>query len=530
MTGRPQASETYRAKDETRQGPATYTKPEWLTTKPLQDEGIKWLCEHQYGYLADEPGGGKTLQAVRAADAFPDECVLVICPKAAVETWAKHFSSQSVLGRPVRVLVTSDQMPRENEPLPGDLRGNCVFITSFDRVRLSWPQLHDIIKPRKFLTIIDEAHCLKSLRSTQAVRCLGWPVHDAQRVWFLSGTPMPNGWPTELWTIAWVIGATKMAYDDFIVYFCETAPRSGRGRYRSAFDDHIIVGLRKDRIPEFKDFLRPWFLRRKATDIDIKLDKIKLVEHVVELPGSAFDAEVMMTEETLAAGGADKLLAEFERQNLALGKILPRGTKVDDDARALVVLESAEPLFATWRKIAGLSLAESAAWHIAEMVTRDRPKHIVFGFHSGVLDILADVLGQFGPVFRTDGKTRLKVRRKNEREFQSLPPDQPAFFIGNLISASVAATLTAAADVHLVEQTFTPHHTVQGIRRAYRIGQKKSVCNVWTYQLASNPVHKRVMKLLSRKASAIAQALGTDVREDANIPTTVLPSPPTELF
>src|SRR5690606_32320706 len=110
----------------------------------------------------------------------------------------------------------------------GDLRGNCVFITSFDRVRLSWPQLHDIIKPRKFLTIIDEAHCLKSLRSTQAVRCLGWPVHDAQRVWFLSGTPMPNGWPTELWTIAWVIGATKMAYDDFIVYFCETAPRSGR--------------------------------------------------------------------------------------------------------------------------------------------------------------------------------------------------------------------------------------------------------------------------------------------------------------
>gem|GEM_PF-6001011 len=238
----------------------------------------------------------------------------------------------------------------------------------------------------------------------------------------------------------------------------------------------------------------------------------------------------MMAEETLAAGGADKLLAEFERQNLALKTILPHRTSLEDDSRALVVLETSEPLFATWRQIAGLSLAEPAAWRIAEKITPDRTKHLVFGFHSGVLDILEEILGQFGPVFRTDGSTTLARRRLNEREFQALPSEQPAFFIGNMISASVAATLTAAADVHLVEQTFTPHHTVQAIRRAYRIGQKKDTCNVWIYQLASNPVHRRVTKLLARKAASIAQAMGVDDRDDADIPKTVVPSQPPELF
>ena len=530
MARNPQSAEAIRAKDARRQGGQFPNPPGWLTPKPLQQQGIDWLRAHKYGYLGDEPGGGKTLQAVRAADAFPDECVLVICPNAAVEAWAKHFATQSAVGRTVAVLVTGDQMPARDAPTPGDLCGNVVIITTYDRMRVDWAFLHDIMHPRRFLTIFDEAHYLKSLTSTQAVRSLGWPAHKAERVWFLSGTPMPNGWPSELWTIAWVIGQTKMTYDDFVTYFCETAPRHGRGRHRSAYDDHIIVGIRDERAAEFREFLRPWFLRRKAADIDIKLDKIKLAEHVVALPGAPFDAEVMMHDEMLAAGGADKLMAEFERQNLALRKVLPVGTRLDDDARALVVLETVEPMFATWRKIAGLSLAEPAAWYIADLVEPGRTKHVVFGFHSGVLDTLEEILGQFGKVFRTDGKTSLSRRRANEREFQALPPEQVAFFIGNLISASVAATLTNAADVHLVEQTFTPHHTVQGVRRIYRIGQKNDTCNVWTYQLESNPVHRRVTKLLARKAASIAQAMGTDASEDAAIPKTVVPSQPMELF
>jgi SWI/SNF-related matrix-associated actin-dependent regulator 1 of chromatin subfamily A len=101
------------------------------TLLPYQKKGVEWLQSRDFALLADEPGLGKSAQAIRACDAVGADKVLVICPASLRGNWAREFSHfqqrsrsiDAVLGkRPVGADVTIasyDFAARKAEALAG---------------------------------------------------------------------------------------------------------------------------------------------------------------------------------------------------------------------------------------------------------------------------------------------------------------------------------------------------------------------------------------------------------------------------
>ena len=126
-----------------------------------QVEGIKWLWLNRRGILGDDPGLGKSLQAVCASE-FP---ALVVCPSKLKVNWMREFGSW----RPgtICAIISGTELP------PQPMREAQVVIINYDILTAH----ADWIKARNFATIIaDEAHNLKNMQ----FRSVELPDRDAQ--------------------------------------------------------------------------------------------------------------------------------------------------------------------------------------------------------------------------------------------------------------------------------------------------------------------------------------------------------------
>jgi SWI/SNF-related matrix-associated actin-dependent regulator 1 of chromatin subfamily A len=177
---------------------------------PYQEEGARFLASRKRALLADGPRVGKTLQTVAAADMIGAERILVICPSIARGVWARHFKEVSLWGHTITVLDKSAT----------SAAGTGVFILHMDGSRN--PEIFARVMAHRWdLMILDECHFLKeptSQRTRQVLSANGF-ASMADRIWFLSGTPMLNN-PLELWTMLSTIGVWKSSIADFQARFC----------------------------------------------------------------------------------------------------------------------------------------------------------------------------------------------------------------------------------------------------------------------------------------------------------------------
>src|SRR5690606_25794245 len=138
-------------------------------------EGVNFLKNRKFAMLWDEPGLGKSAQAITAWDQPDINNVLVICPASVVSVWVREISQWG----------------------HAQNTGIISWTTSYEKA------IRDRELIKKFnpsLVVIDEAHYLKSKTAKRTKVILGEIVKNAERAWFLTGTPMPNN-PSELWPI-----------------------------------------------------------------------------------------------------------------------------------------------------------------------------------------------------------------------------------------------------------------------------------------------------------------------------------------
>ena len=208
-----------------------------------QREGVDFLVDHPLGMLGDDPGLGKSAQAIRAAIEADVSEAFILCPAIARVSWEKEIRKWDP-ARMIRWRVAS----YDSVGLAANRDGRKEL-----RERMA--------TARRSALILDEAHYLKSpgANRTKAVYGKGGLAEHAKLVWSLSGTFAPNH-AGELYPhlkFRGIFAGTKTEFED---QFCKVRD--------TPFGRQIVGSKNLDKL---RELLAPVFLkRRKADDADIQ--------------------------------------------------------------------------------------------------------------------------------------------------------------------------------------------------------------------------------------------------------------------
>jgi SWI/SNF-related matrix-associated actin-dependent regulator 1 of chromatin subfamily A len=453
---------------------------------PFQLFGAEWLSRRKTGLLADEMGMGKSAQVIRACDRIGAQRICVLAPANARINWEREFRKFSPVSRRLDVVLTGDDFAKR--------RSGAGLICSYDLAsKVDWSRPEN-----KFdVLILDEAHYLKAPSAIRTRTALGkvGAVRSAERVWAVTGTPMPNH-PGEIWTLLYTFGATKLSYDSFVERYC-TFYTVGQFQKR-------ITGANKERIPELRELLRKIMLRRiKEPGM---LPEISFDDVVLE-PGeiSNYWIEQYLTRWIMPEDNTKGLYQEIDREQTLVASLLGQVgfNKHTPSGAGMQALEALAKSVSTLRQFTGLQKVKGTV----ELVTQELEsgayeKIVIFAIHRGVIEELRQQLKKFKPVTLYGG-TDPKTRQKNIDKFQKNP--RCKVFIGNIHAAGVAITLTAAHNVLFVEQDWVPGNNAQAAMRCHRIGQTKPV--YVRFAGLANSIDEKIAQVLKRKTRDLSAIL-----------------------
>lgn len=182
---------------------------------PYQKTGVAYSLNKKKVIVGDQPGLGKTGQAIATAEASGCKCILIICPATLKENWRieieEKWTNQKALILKDRVKSTWPQYFRVGmvkyficnyESLKK------LFVASIDKpegkpLRLNHIKFKDTIDLFD-MVIIDEVHRCKDGRTQQAKFVMGI-TKGKQYVLALTGTPVVNK-PIDLIPQLYIIG------------------------------------------------------------------------------------------------------------------------------------------------------------------------------------------------------------------------------------------------------------------------------------------------------------------------------------
>jgi SWI/SNF-related matrix-associated actin-dependent regulator 1 of chromatin subfamily A len=147
------------------------------------------------------------------------------------------------------------------------------------------------------------------------------------------------------------------------------------------------------------------------------------------------------------------------------------------------------------------------------LITRLQNNPDDFAKYKESLDLLKTEFGDLAVCH--NGEMSDKEKQKSIDEFQNNPKIR--VFIGNIISAGSAITLTASDTTIFHDLDFVPANHQQSEDRNYRIGQDKTV-NIY-YPIFNDTIEERIYETLQKKKEIISTVMGEklesiDIMED----------------
>lgn len=220
--------------------------PLLLKPFPYQNQGIAYILEKRRVLIGDQPGLGKTGQAIAAVfseNAFP--CI-VVCPNTLKENWRREWEKWTGM----KAMILTDKV-KTTWQMYAEVKMCQVFIVNYESLekyfvlgydkppegkehekgRLKYVRFRDSIQ--KFKSIIaDESHKLKNASTRQTKLTAGLASWTDMRL-LLSGTAMVNG-PRDLWPQMAILGFhSKFGKEaDFIKRYCEVGPARKPGNLK----------------------------------------------------------------------------------------------------------------------------------------------------------------------------------------------------------------------------------------------------------------------------------------------------------
>jgi hypothetical protein len=473
--------------------------PMGLELMPHQGQLVAAVAAgHRTFLLADEPGLGKTAQALLGAEAANAYPLLVVVPNVVKTNWAR----EAHLWTPHRRVSV---VQGNGEKVDGFADIVVVNYEVLDR-HVGW--LGDFGFRGM---VVDEAHFIKNKSSQRSQHVLALADRIRYRtgrplLMALTGTPLINDIEDFLaiWNfLGWIdddqpLGALMDALEDTGL----TPP--DRGFPAAARQSVIDRGI----------------VRRRKVDVAADIPARRIADLPVELDGPA-GASIREAERVLAR----RMVARYQTAlaNRSTGDGDDEGD-IDHDlvrrvARAelkeATTAKTGENVFALMRRI-GRAKAELAADYAAQLV-RSAGKVVFFAKHVDVMDAAEETFAKRGIRYCSiRGDQTPAARQKQIDAFVNDP--EVAIAVCSLTAAGVGLNLQVASNIVLAELSWTDAEQTQAIDRSHRIGQTEPV-TAWRI-IAAQTIDARIAELIQSKAGLAARALdgsGEEVSEAGDV-------------
>ncbi|MFN6340596.1 MAG: DEAD/DEAH box helicase [Cyanobacteriota bacterium] len=379
-----------------------------------QRVGARWLLARRGAVLADAMGLGKTLTALAAARAMVRlaQCrVVVVAPSGLHHHWRQE-----------------------------------AFALGLALELHSWARLPSELPSAGCVLLADEAHFAQSLAAQRTQAFLKLARHPRLRAaWLLTGTPMKNGRPVQLFPLLAAIGHPLAADQrQFEERYCQ-----GHWRERGGRRQWEARGA--SRLDELHGLVRPLVLFR-AKHQCLDLPPKRRLSHPVELPAEEAEAVEDRVREAVAA----------YRQRVALG--LVRG-----DAEPLAV-------FTALRQIASRAKVAAVVHLVVELLRRGEAV-VVFTAFVATAQALVNALSREGQ--RPTALTGAVPSSHRQSLVDAFQRGDPSVLIATYGTGGLGFTLHRARHVVLVERPWTPGEAEQAEDRCHRIGMGASLTSHW---------------------------------------------------
>lgn len=437
---------------------------------------------HRTYLLADEPGLGKTAQALRAAEAAGAYPLLVVVPNVVKANWANEVG----LWTPQRRATV---VQGDGERVDGFADVVIVNYELLDR-HVGW--LGDLGFRGM---VVDEAHFIKNKGSQRSKHVLALSERIRERagrplLMALTGTPLINDVEDfrAIWQfLGWIddekpLGALMNALED--TGLTPADPGFSSAARASVIDMGVV--------------------RRRKIDVVADIPARRVADLPVELDG-AVGRSIRAAEVALARRLVSRYHAAVEARGEAAGDGIDRelvrrvaATELKDSSSQT----GGENVFSMVRRI-GQAKAGLAADYAAQLA-RNVGKVVFFAKHVDVMDHAEQVFADRGIRYASiRGDQSRTAREKNITAFVEDP--DVAIVVCSLTAAGVGLNLQVASNLVLAELSWTDAEQTQAIDRIHRIGQSEPV-TAWRI-IAAQTIDSRIARLIDSKSGLAARAL-----------------------
>ena len=467
-----------------------------LSLLPYQKAGVAYLQQARRAILGDQPGLGKTLQAlttVVAERAFP---AVVVCPNTLKLNWRNEVKK---FYPDLTVNVVSG---RATEELPyAD-----ITVINYDII---YDRVPDLLALKPMALIADESHAIKNGKATHtcptcnakvrsnAKNCSAcntknitpvrnWTVKRAGgvlmlaesipqegMVLLLTGTPITNR-PIELVPQLEAIGALKHFGGrwKFEGRYCP----NGKG---AAFMEELNRKMRSS-----------CYIRRKKQDVYGELPDVRNAVQILNIPAKAYKeySDIEQDVVNFLAEKAREIAREEGRNPDAAYFEKYNQLKFNEQLVKLTVLRDA---------VSKMKYNAITDW-LDEFLANGEEKVVVFAEH---IEFVENIAAKYADItVKVRGGVSNDDRMAAVDKFQNDPTCR--IFVANMKAASEGLTLTAASDVVFCELAWTPSMHEQCVGRCYGRVNDLHGATAW-YLLAEKTIDEDIFELLEEKRKIV---------------------------
>jgi len=487
---------------------------------PHQRAGVAFLAASKRALLADEPGLGKTAQAIRALkrlkeqgeDVFP---AMIVCPNTLKKNWEREFhrwwpevTTQVIKGAAgqrkkqfdvavessIDVIIINWESLRSHSrlaPYGSVALTRCSKCGGHDegisdtRCEVHLRELNHI----DFKAVVaDEIHRSKDPKSKQT-RALWSATGDSPIRFAMTGTPIAND-VVDLWPILhWLSPKDWPSKTKWIERMIDTM--------LNAFGGMLVLGVKPHMQEEFYKTINP-HMRRML--------KARVLPHLPEVVNERRDVEMSTKQKKAYTQMRDTMIAELENGGaITAPSVLTQTTRLNQFANAYAELVVSE----TTGEIKAILSDPSCK---VDAVMSDIKANDFGGDSVAVCAVSRQLIYLLSNAMTKAGiEHGLITGAQNEDERQRAIDDFQSGRIKWILftaqAGGVGVTLTTARRLIMLQRPWSLVDYKQALDRVHRIGSEIHDSIIITDYITEDTIEERVIQVLETKADNFEQVV-----------------------